>query len=266
MKLSFSTLATPTADITEIVKLASKFGYQGIDLRIAEKFGELSPKATAEQVKHVRRTIEAENLKIAGAFCYNRAGTEDPASWRIMEDSILELLNLANDLGTPSIRIGTGNPRTAADPEDYYKRTAEVINNVIAKDNSGIQLHIQNHSGAYDVTQSYKLVTMVNNPRFRLVFSPEHCIVENENLEEVFAMAKEITAQMHISDIIIEGEKHREVFPGEGMTPIKEAYEAIGGRNFNGWLTFKWEKQWNPDILPAEVALPKFIEYAKKNF
>jgi sugar phosphate isomerase/epimerase len=266
MKLSFSTLATPTTDISGIVKLASQFGYQGVDLRVADNFGELTPKATSAQISHVKNLFEAENLQVAGLFCYNKAGTEDQASWGVMESSIIDLLDLAGKLGSPSIRIGTGNPRNAVDVEDYYKRTAEVINNVLAKDKSAIQLHIQNHSGAYDVTQSYKLVTMVNNPRFRMAFAPEHCIIENENLEDVFAKAKEITAQLHVSDIIKEDQKFPEVLPGQGITPIKEAYEAIGGKDFTGWVTFKWEKQWNPELMPAEEALPKFIEYAKKNF
>ena len=266
MKLSFCTLATPSTDISEIVRLAVKFGYHGVDLRISEAFGELSPKSTTAQVKHVRNLFKESNLQIAGLFCYNKGGTEDQKSWGEMESSIFELLDLANMIGSPSIRIGTGNPRNAISFEDYYKRTAEVIGNVLNKDRSTIELHIQNHSGSYDVSQSYKLVKMVNNPRFRMAFAPEHCIVENENLDDVLIKAKEITAQLHVADIIKQGTKVEEVLPGHGITPLKEAWQALGRQAFDGWVTFKWERQWHPELMPAEEALPKFIEYIKMYF
>jgi sugar phosphate isomerase/epimerase len=266
MKLSFCTLATPNVDITEIVKLAARFGYQGLDLRISDSFGELAPDASSDRIRYVKDLLEAENLKVAGLFCYNKGGSEDPASWGAMEDSILRLIDLAGSLGSPSIRIGTGNPRTAADKEDYYKRTAQTIYNVLSKDRSDMELHIQNHSGSYDVTQTYKLVKLVNNHRFKMAFAPEHCMIENENLDEVFNIAKEIAAQLHVCDILKEAGKFPEVLPGHGITPIREAYKAIGGTDFPGWITFKWEKQWHPELMPAEESLPKFIEYAKANF
>jgi len=46
--------------------------------------------------------------------------------------------------------------------------------------------------------------------------------------------------------------------------PIKEALEVLKTHNYDGWLTYEWEKRWHPELPGADEALPVHIEYVKK--
>jgi sugar phosphate isomerase/epimerase len=263
MKLSFTTLATPGLNGTEVIKLAKKFGYGGVDLRVSNNKGELTERSTDSEIRQLRNTFDSEGIKPSGLFCYNvKAGYKD-ATWQDMVESILRNMEIAFKLGSPSIRVFAGNPRDFENGNDYIKRTAETINEVLYKHDSGIVIMIQNHDGGFTFMHTYEAIKIAGNPRFKIAFSPDHCLIENEDMNDVYSKAKEISGQFYVADMVKSAEdgKFHTVFPGEGDVGIESAYKAIGGKDFDGWVTFKWERLWRPELEAAETVLPRFVEY-----
>ncbi len=266
MKLSYSTLATPGLGAEKSIKLARKYGYDGIDLRVSDRLGELTEKSSAKEISEIRKILDSEGIEAAGLMCYNKAPADESPSrqWQEFKDTILRHLDIGANLGAQSVRLSAGNPNNAKNRHDYMKRTAEIFSSVLDKDDSGVSIYIQNYYKIYTVAEFAELALMVGNPRFGLVFSPEHCVVGKEDFKEVFTIVKEIAGQMYVCDIVFTESGHTDILPGKGVVPIEDCIKALGGNEFKGWITFKWEKLWNQNLEDADVALPYFIEYMKE--
>lgn len=266
MKLSYTTMATPGYSGVEAIKLARRYGYQGVDLRVSDNKGELNLKSTAREIKELKNAFLSEGIESSGLLCYNKTGSDDEASWVNMTDSILRHLDIASTLGAQSIRILGGNAKNTGDREDYICRTADAIDEAIRKDNSKVIIQLQNHQDSCSVKDALDLIRKVGDSRFGLVFSPDHCIVTDEPLSELYSQVKPVAGQLYISDIIKTQGIYESVLPGRGCLPVEEVYEALGGNEFGGWTTFKWEKLWNPELDGPETALPYFIRYCSNFF
>jgi hypothetical protein len=45
-----------------------------------------------------------------------------------------------------------------------------------------------------------------------------------------------------------------------------ELKEALQDLQYDRFLSFEWEKKWHPEIANAEVALPHFARWFRKNY
>ena len=173
-------------------------------------------------------------------------------------------MKIANKIGALGIRIGCGDPSKSQNPQDFIKKTAEAFIEILEKDKSNIDYVIQNHIDKYLSIDVAKLIKLLGNPRLGLVFSPDNCIVSQENMNEVFNTVGVVTKQIYISDLKKINSEYTEVFPGMGDVPLKDSFEAIGGVNFSGWVTFKYGKVWVDSLEEPKVSLPYFIDNYKE--
>ena len=260
---SFTTMATPGYTAEEAIRLASRYGYDGIDLRISDYKGELNETSTKNEISHVRKVLDSEGIQSSGLFCYNKSGDESKESWIVMRESILRLIDIAEQLNSPSIRISAGYPGKFPDRDEYIKHNAEVLGSILKNHSSNIDLLIQNHTGGYLTEDAVKLINMVDSARIGLAFSPDHCVIEKEDMEKAYKTVRDVTKQIYIADIELKSQEYIPLLPGKGCVPIKDALMALGGKSFKGWITFKWEKIWHEELQGPEIALPYFIEYMK---
>jgi len=264
MKLSFTTMATPKLDGAEAIKTAAKYGYNGVDLRVSDVMGELSLNSTLQEINELKNIFSMEGIEPSGLLCYNEAGTDEPSSWKGMTESILKNIEIAYALGSPTIRIFGGNPYQYKNHGDHISRTADSIAEALRKSSNNITVLMQNHQGGYSAADVINLAAIVNDRRFGLAFSPDHCVIMGENLRELYDSVKPVTSQIYFSDLYRKGDQFDCAMPGKGCVPLEETYTAMCAGGFDGWLTFKWEKIWRPELEEPEAALPYFIDYIDK--
>lgn len=261
MKLSFTTMATPKQSGIEAIQMARQYGYAGVDLRVSDHMGELTLSSTPQQINDIKKAFLTEGIEPSGLLCYNDVGSDNPSSWKRMTESILRNLEIAARIEAPTVRIFGGNPEESTNPEDYCARTAQAIAEALMKDGSNITVLIQNHENNYLAKEAVSLIKRIGSDRFGLVFSPDHCIITGEPLSEVYPLIKPVTRQLYIADVIKIESKYKSILPEKGCVPLNEAYQFIGGDMFEGWITFKWEKIWFPELEEPEEALPYFIKH-----
>ena len=155
-------------------------------------------------------------------------GESGKASWKDMEVSIIRHVELGLKLGSPGIRIFAGNPHGQLSFTDYIKYSAEVLVSVLDKTDAGINIVIQNHQGSYNTMECIELIKMVSNPRFGLVFSPDHSFIMSEDMMPIYSAVKPYTRQLYVSDVTPSDKENNEkdfitVLPGKGVVPIKKA-------------------------------------------
>ena len=263
--LSFTTMGTPELDGPTSIKLARQCGFDGIDLRVSNNKGEVGTPPLPGQVEEICKTLDGEGVELVSIFSYNERGTDDPSSWQVMEDSLLEHMDIAHQLKCPAVRMFGGDPQQAKGAEDYIKRTADVVSNVLQRHDSEIEIRLQNHKGSFLFMQGRQLHQLVNSPRFSQAFSPDHCYLMGEDFEEILPIAKETSGQIFISDLVLaDNEKgciRTEI--GQGDVPLLEAIQCLG-QDFSGYWTLKWEKIWNPYLAEPEDAFPRFMDWLEK--
>ena len=267
LKVSFSTMATPELDGKQAIMLAKEHRFHGVDLRVSERKGELTEDSPARDIRELKKIFEGEGIASSSLFGYNKQASDEPESWQVMLDSVRRHLDIAVELGTDLVRINPGNPEKSKDPEGFLDKLAQAISGVLEKDGTSVSLGFQNHNQTSPRALALvKLAQTINNPRFGLVFCPATSYAKGDDLNEVFAKVKPVTLQLYIADgKKDESGKLEDLLPGKGDVPLKEAYQAVGGEEFTGWITFKFEKIWVDTLDDYTVSLPAYKEFLDKS-
>ena len=59
-------------------------------------------------------------------------------------------------------------------------------------------------------------------------------------------------------------EKWVPILTGSGVFPMGEIRRALDAIQYDGFLSFEWEKKWHPEIDPPEIAILHFAEWLRK--
>ena len=220
----------------------------------------------------MKNIFAGEGILPAGLLCYGKQKkTFDDSYWQTFEETLLREVQIGALLGSPSIRMFGGDITNYHSPVEYIDRMAQGIEKALTH-YPNMNIVLQNHCNSYSFLQGVQLANCLRHDRFGLVFSPDHCFLMQENITEVFSLAKIFSKQIYISDILLDQPRApnarnyisgKSVLPGKGDINITDALKAIGGDEFKGWITFKWEKIWHNELEEPEIALPYFLKYIK---
>jgi sugar phosphate isomerase/epimerase len=71
---------------------------------------------------------------------------------------------------------------------------------------------------------------------------------------------------VHVKDLRRDCGGWNYVLTGEGAFPLPELKVAVQDLQYDRFLSFEWEKKWHPEIADAEIALPHFARWFRKNY
>lgn len=263
-KLSFTTMGTPQLDHEGAIALAQRFGFHGVDLRCAEHLGEVEPGSSDAHLQTVARDFEQAGLSIPSVLCYHQIRSDSDA-W--VDDYAIHVsshLRIGAALGAETIRVFGVHPASRLRSSDLVAGSAEAIGRALEQDDSGVGVVVQNHAGAGTALDAVNIGRQLDDPRFGLVYSPDHNFLYEEPANrELLDEIQPWTREVYIADLVREANGHRWVFPGEGEVPLRETVARLDGCGFQGFHAFKWEKIWNPDLPEPEVAMPRFAAFMR---
>jgi sugar phosphate isomerase/epimerase len=55
------------------------------------------------------------------------------------------------------------------------------------------------------------------------------------------------------------------VLTGQGSFPLQGVRDALRQIGYDRFVSFKWGKQWHPEIADAKIALPHFTRWFREN-
>jgi sugar phosphate isomerase/epimerase len=264
MKLSFTTMGTPGRAPEQVIDLATQFGFQGVDPRLSAHLGEIRSESTRGEIEKLGTRFRNAGLAIPSLLAYTTVPKESADIWGDFEREVRSELQVATWLGAQRVRIGTPKLREDLPIGAILDRVPEIIMRVLKEDLSPTQVAIQNHAGHCNSLQVVEMAERVGNPRFGLIFSPEHTLLTKEgDFEEVRRRVFPWTQQLYLADLAFEGPKHHHALPGEGDVPLRETIHFFEEKGYTGFYSFKWEKIWAKQIPEAEDAFPKFLEFMR---
>lgn len=248
MKLSFTTMATPELSIAEQVAAAKKFGFHGIDLRVIERgAGEIPIDLSENDVMNVLKCTE--DIQLPTLLCYNE---KLQAGFERMVASIQQYTKLACRLRIPAIRIFTGKVESEADMQLLVR----VIKTVLELDTTGTHLAIQNHVNcSVTIHQALELCERICDSRVSVILSADNAILEGEDFWDAVPELAKYVSQVYIADLDARGHY---VFPGTGIVQNDKILQILYDHEFDGYVTFKWEKCWHPELPSYDTAFGKF--------
>lgn len=259
-KLSFWTLGTPGWSNEAVVDGAKRFGFQGVDIR-CNSGGNISLQSSDEDVETLTQLFTAYGIEIASLLAYNQRGNEDGVDWPAVTADLIATAEMAQRLGTQTVRINAGCPARGGDWDAYLGDFAGAAKEALSTAPE-VTLLVQNHPGSLTALQAGQLAELANDEHFGVGLSPDHCIDMGDDTLAVTRQIAPRVKQVHLADRerLPDGTL-KACLPGDGFVPNREVLRELTVRGFDGWVSFKWEKPTYPDLPDAEVALPRMIEF-----
>lgn len=263
MKLSFATLGCPNWTLPQIVQNAKAMGFDGVELRGSP--GEhIGPDESPESRRQIRQMFEQAGLQVACIMGYSRFTHDDPA--KIEEDiaNAIKFVEVAKDIGCPTLRVFGGNWSKEGREVSLQRVVASLKKVVPHAERAGVKLAIETHDDWCKAENLMAVINGVGSPTLGVCWDIANASWV-EPLDVTHAQIKGHIYHVHFKDAGLGPDgKHHSMLPGTGQVDMLGGLKLLKSGGYDGWLSFEWEKKWEPQLEEPEVAFPHFVKHALK--
>jgi sugar phosphate isomerase/epimerase len=270
MKVSFSTLACPDWTMPQIIAMAVGEGYDGIELRFVQ--GEDSlwklPVFSGKELASTKRALRARALTISCVDTSCRFHSPDATERRRWITEGERMADLAAELGAPGLRVFGDTIQPGADRTSTQSWIAESIRELaeIAAAR-GVEVWIENHGDFAGAGETAAILQQAASSKIGVVWDPANSFAATQEQPADGAARLGVAIRhVHIKDLRRDRNEWKLVLTGEGNFPLPELKAALQDLRYDRFLSFEWEKKWHPEIADADVALPHFARWFRKNY
>ncbi len=251
-KIGFNVLAW-SAGVSEelfpILDRLKQIGYDGVEYFVG------SPdEAAYRQVGNYSQNIGLEVTAVTVVSPGENPISESAATRAKGLDRIKWSIDRAHDLNA-GILCGpfhSAHAHFAAHPalDEEYAWAAEVLHAAgehAAQANVILALEALNRFECYlcnTMTQLNRLITMVDHSHVRAMFDTHHANIEEKKYDSAVQTIAPVLSHVHISE-------NDRGTPGDGHIPWDDAFAALAGINYKGWLTIEAFSRNDPDFANA---------------
>jgi sugar phosphate isomerase/epimerase len=263
MKLSFATLGCPKWTLEQIASNAKAMGFDGVELRGAP--GEhIGPEEIAAERARIRKLFESNGIQIAAIMGYSSFTMDDPAK---LKESIRQaqcFLDTAKDIGCPTLRLFGGVFSKQLDEKGNLARVAEGVRRVAGHaEKTGVNVALETHDDWTHGARLKALLDSVGSPKVGACWDVANGYFD-EPPETTCAALGNRLFHVHFKDAAMVDGKIRSKMPGTGQLDLKRLLSLIVGTGYDRYLSFEWEKKWEPNLEEPEVAFPVYVKLTRQ--
>jgi len=263
MKLAFSTLGCPHWELRQIIAAAQTLGYDGVELRAVGGGLDLLSRAEFGQAQLATTRAYFENEDLAICCVDTSCVFHSPdASERANQVKIaLAHAKLAAKLGAPLIRVFPDKIQSGAQREETRDWIAACLREVAQRMPEDVALGFETHGDFARAEYAAEIVTLADHPQVKLIWDVANSLAAGDDIQHAVRVVQPYLAHVHLRDAKpVAGSEHwLPVLAGAGRVSFAEAVAALTEFNYDGFISFEWEKYWHPEIEEPEVALPDFM-------
>ena len=259
MKFSFMSFSTTNLSLDDLLALAKKLGYDGIEPRIDSKHAHgIELAASAADRKAARQ--KAAKAGVAYACVATSCKYADPATNAAMREATLRAIDLAGDIGCPRIRVFGGGL-----PKDFPRQKAIDLLAESLKAVAGraaqrkVAVCMETHDDWCDPSHVAAVMQKVNHPNIAVNWDIMHPVrAAGWTVEDSYRTLKPWVRHLHVHDGKMVGEKMELAPIGTGFVDHRKAVQLLKADRFDGFLSGEWIS-WEPyeTHLPRELATLK---------
>jgi len=268
MKLAFSTLGCPDWELREIVAAARNWGYDGVELRAVGGSLDLLDRAefSPAQLATTRAYFEDAGIEIC---CVDTSCAFHSADQNERANQVKIALghaDLAERLGASLIRVFPDRIQAGAEREETRDWIVTSLRDVAERLPDGVNVALETHGDFARAEYAAEIVTLANHPQVKLIWDVANSVAAGDDIQHAARVVQPYLAHVHLRDARpVAGSEHwLPVLAGVGRVSFAEAVAALGELNYDGFVSFEWEKYWHPEIEAPGVALPDFIDAIRK--
>ncbi len=243
-----STLGCPDLTLAEAAKLLGQYRIAKLSLRTLEKTCNIAPilQRPAEQRILAQLSERGQIFSLDSGFYLTLANTD--------LDGLLELCTIADTCNIPYVRIFGGGAMTDPVSDDAVNIARGHLAAVDAK-GFRCRLLLETHDGFSSGKRCAELFAKLGR-ELPVLWDMEHTIfTAGETLEETYQLIGGTIAGFHLKDCVKHDGKLLARLPGEGDFPYQKWLKFIRDNHIQVPVIFEYEKMWQPEIPPLEVAL-----------
>ncbi len=253
MHLAYSSNAYMNVSVEETISRIAALGYTGLEL-LADVPHAWPVGLLDEQKRAIRDCLAKHNLAIANVngFMMNAvADPEDPywhPSWiepdrdyrSIRREHTKRALQLAKELGAPSIQTEPGGPVADARPWSHAAGIfyEEIMPCVELAESLEVFLLIEPEPGLLieRFEQYLEFAQRIDSPWLGLNFDIGHAFCVGEDPQDWVARMAPHTKHYHVEDIAAT-RRHAHLIPGRGSIDLAATLAEIAKTGYDGWIT-----------------------------
>jgi|ERR1051326_1251328 sugar phosphate isomerase/epimerase len=268
MKLAFSTLGCPDWTASQIVEAARRLGYDGVELRAVSGSLDLlsHPEFTAKQVGKTRAVFKDHGVEIC---CIDTSCVfHSPELSERVEQGELALRHaeLAAQLSAPLIRVFPDKIQNGSNREETRDYIADSLRRIAELLPEGVQVGLETHGDFARSEAAAEIAALVDHAKVKLIWDVANSLNAGDSIRHAARIVEPYLAHVHLRDARpVAGSAHwLPVLAGRGSVSFAETLETIDALNYDGYVSFEWEKYWHLEIEEPDVALPDFINAIRK--
>ena len=268
MKLAFSTLGCPNWELDQIVETAERLGYDGVELRAVGGSLDLlaRPEFTTDQLNTTRTLFADRSVEICcvDTSCTFHSSDRQERSAQI--DSAIAHAELAAELGAPLIRVFPDKIQPGSGREETRDYIVESLRQLTERLPFEVDVALETHGDFARAENAIEIMRLVNHPQVTLIWDVANSLSAGDWIEEAGNSVWPYLSHIHLRDArpVSDSEHWLPVLAGTGKVSFAETLATIKSLNYDGYVSFEWEKYWHPEIEEPEVALPDFINAIRK--
>ncbi|MDX1931753.1 MAG: sugar phosphate isomerase/epimerase family protein [Capsulimonadales bacterium] len=255
-RIAFSTLGCPEWDLDRILRGATEYGYDAVELRGYRDRIDLT-QAEPFLPSHRERTRQRFAEAGIGICCVSSSGVVAEGNL----DHVRAHVELARDLGAPLVRVFGGNLPEDEPREEALDRFATTLRAFgEAARAEAVTIVLETHD-AFSVGQAVaELLERTAHPSVFALWDLHHPYRQGESPEETDHYLAGKVLHTHLKD----SRNGTYTLLGEGDVPLFAMLDLLARRGYEGVLCLEWEKRWISSLAPPETAFPQFVSVMKR--
>jgi sugar phosphate isomerase/epimerase len=246
MKLAFSTLGVPGLPVPEVLRLATTYGYHGVELR-AHPEEPIHVGLDLAQRADVAAEFKAAGVELLGVAGYARVAA--PGADAPVIEEIRRLLDLARDLGAPFVRVFPGGApdQSREDADATAARRLGTAAEYAA--DLGVRILLETHDSHRTGADAIRIIGPVGHHQVGSLWDVMHTWLGGEQPAETYAALAPTLGYVQVKDIA-SAEDTTPVRLGTGVLPLTDVVEVLSRHGWDGWLCWEYEKRWYEAAAP----------------
>jgi sugar phosphate isomerase/epimerase len=270
MKLAFSTLGCPNWNLDRVAQSAREFGYDAIELRALD--GDLDllkrPEFQPGSVDDTRRWLAEQDLAVC---CVDTSCSFDSKEAAERSDQValaIKHAELAAALGASLIRVFPDRIQSDMTRLETRDNIAACLQAVAQRLPAGVRVGLETHGDFARGQLAAEIIRLADHKDVALIWDVANSLAAGDSIEESAREVAPFLAHVHLRDAhAVEGKDHwLPVLAGRGNVSFAAAVNMLRRLDYDGYISFEWEKYWHPEIEEPEVALPDFAAAMKTIF